>query len=348
MTEAPDRSQEYALVRELREWVKRCDRPRSDKTQADYERTYARMISTGALPEHATTRQTFYKRRAALVWATLERTKEALRNRDKSIYGTPEWAAAMDDLEQAQRVLRRYPPDPDRQHQETGSAAFTWSDLPQGKQGNPHSQSKRRTLSYLSRIPNWRERLFGQVAEKHKAAAAVCALSGARPSEIARGVEVTQDGDTLLLRILGAKITHSSGQPERLLRIAIDSVEARYLLALAEAGPVTVATKAQAFCAAIERAGIQAFPRARQRISPYVYRHALASSLKAEGIEPLQIAACLGHLVTASQSAYGRAVHGGRSSAVLAVRASMPVLETHRAPPPLRQPSSAHAPRPTF
>lgn len=77
MTCAPDRSQEYAPVRELREWVKRCDRSRSDKTQSDYERTYERMVRSGSLPEDAIARQTYYKRRAALVWASLERTKDA-------------------------------------------------------------------------------------------------------------------------------------------------------------------------------------------------------------------------------------------------------------------------------
>lgn len=348
MSDTPDRSGEYALVRELRDLVKRCDGPRSDKTLADYERKYARMCRTGFLPEQAKTRQTFYAYRAALIWATVEQAKDALRQRDKAVYGSAEWVEALSNLEHVKKVFQRYPPDPERKHYESGSQCFAWSDLAQSQQKKPRTLSKRQMLSYLSRHPDWREKLFHHIGEKHKAAAAVCALTGARPCEVACGVEVVRDGDALLLRIHGAKLTHHSGQPERLLRVALDTVEARYLHALTEPGPVTVSDGAQALCAAVERAGRRAFPHARQSLSPYVYRHAIASSLKAEGHEPERIAECLGHRATESQSAYGRTAHGGRASGVLAVRASLPVRATHRPPPTMQQPAITLAPRPTF
>lgn len=348
MKQGTDRTVEFALVRELREWLKRCDGPRSEKTLADYERKYARMVRTGFLPEQARTAQTYYAYRAALVWASLEEAKDALRRRDKVPYGSPEWSEALADLEHARQMLRRYPPDPEREHRAHGSPAFTWSDLANQKPEKPRSQSKRRVLAYLHHVPNWRERLFLHISDRHKAAAAICALSGARPAEVARGVEVVREGDGLLFRIAGAKLTRHSGQPERQLLVSLDSVEARYLHTLAESGPVTVTGSAQALCAAVERAGQRAFPHARQLISPYVYRHALASELKAEGHDPERIAECLGHRASESQSAYGRAVHGGRASGVLAVRASMPVRATHRPPPPMRQPSHTLAPRPSF
>lgn len=348
MSETPDRTGEYAMVRELRDWVKRCDGTRSAKTLADYERKYARMCRTGFLPEQAKTRQTYYAYRAALVWATIEQIKDALRQRDKAVFGSAEWTVALANLEHNKKVLQRYPPDPERSHHENGSPSFIWSNLAQSQQEKPHTRSKRQTLYYLSHYPNWREKLFRHIAEKHKAAAAVSALTGARPCEVARGVEVVREGNALLLRIHGAKLTHHSGQPERLLRVALDTAEARYLHALAEVGPVVVSTGAQSLCAAVERAGRRAFPHARQCLSPYVYRHAIASSLKAEGHAPERIAECLGHRATESQSAYGRAVHGGRASGVLAVRASLPVRATHRPPPSMQPPAFTLAPRPTF
>lgn len=348
MTEGPDRAAEFALVRELREWSKRCDGSRSEKTLADYAQKYARMVRTGFLPEQARTARTFYAYRAALVWATLEQARDALRRRDRTPYGSPAWSEALADLEHARRVLQRYPPDPEREHHANGSSAFTWSDLATNGMEKPRSQSKRRVLAYLHRIPDWRERLFPHIPERHKAAAAVFALTGARPAEVARGVEIIREGEGLLLRIAGAKLSLHSGQPERALLVSLESVEARYLHGLVEVGPVTVSGSAQALCAAVERAGQRAFPHARQLISPYVYRHALASELKAEGHNPERIAECLGHRVTESQSAYGRAVHGGRASGVVAVMASMPVRATHRPPPPMRQPSCTPAPRPPF
>lgn len=347
MTEGPDRAAEFALVRELREWAKRCDGPRSEKTLADYARKYARMVRTGFLPEKARTAQTYYAYRAALVWATLEQARDALRRRDRAPYGTPAWSETLADLEHARKVLQRYPPDPEREHRVHGSPAFTWSDLASQVKEKPRSQSKRRVLSYLQHIPDWRERLFQHIPDRHKAAAALCAY-GIRPAEVARGVEIVREEKGLLLRIHGAKLTRHSGQPERVLLIGLASVEARYLYDLSETGPVTVGGSAQALCMAVQRAGKEAFPRARQLISPYVYRHALASELKAEGHEPQRIAECLGHRATESQSAYGRAVHGGQSSGVLAVRASLPVRVTHRPPPPMRQPSHTLAPRPSL
>lgn len=348
MSEAPDRSKEFALVRELRQLVKRCDSPKSARTLADYARIYDRMVRSGNLPEHARTRQTYYSRRAALVWAMLEQAKNALRKRDKAPYDSLEWGEAVADLEQARQVLQRYPPDPERQHQAVGSAAFTWAELPQGQQAKPRSRSKRHALAYLVRVPDWRAKLFEHIGERHRAAAAVCALTGARPSEVAQGVEVTREADALLLRISGAKLTQVSGQPERVLRVALDSIEARYLAALTEAGPVTVSTRPQALSAAIGRAGKKAFPSARVGISPYVWRHAFASTLKAEGHTSEVVAQTLGHRASDSQTAYTRVGLAGRASGVLVVRAALPVRDTHRPPPPMRQPSSAPAPCPTF
>ena len=125
-------------------------------------------------------------------------------------------------------------------------------------------------------------------------------------------------------------------------------MEARYLHGLAEAGPVTVSGNAQALSMAVQRAGKKAFPHARQLISPYVYRHALASELKAEAHGQERIAEVLGHRTTECAYAYGRTVHATRTSGVLAVRATFPVRVTHRLPPPMRQPSHTPAPRPPF
>ena len=68
-----------------------------------------------------------------------------------------------------------------------------------------------------------------------------------------------------------------------------------HLRTLAELGPITVQANGQVLCSAIERAGVRAFPNSRQLVSPYVFRHALASQLKAEGYEPEIIGVCLGH-----------------------------------------------------
>ena len=76
-----------------------------------------------------------------------------------------------------------------------------------------------------------------------------------------------------------------------------------------------------AFSAALARAGAQVL-RGAERLSGYVYRHALASDMKADGATREQIAMALGHAVTKTQDTYGRAVGGGAGKRIFSVTAA--------------------------
>ncbi|WP_212635553.1 hypothetical protein [Ralstonia insidiosa] len=57
--------------------------------------------------------------------------------------------------------------------------------------------------------------------------------------------------------------------------------------------------------------GKPVFPRLRTRVSPYCFRHQIASDLKADPAVPLEDAAkFMGHLSDYSIGRYGHAVHG--------------------------------------
>ena len=64
-------------------------------------------------------------------------------------------------------------------------------------------------------------------------------------------------------------------------------------------------------------------------MSGYVYRHAMASDLKADGFSREQIAMTLGHAVTKTQDAYGRAIGGVPGRRRLAVEAAREIKVTH-------------------
>lgn len=337
----PDRSAEYLLVRELREQAARISQNIGESTQRDYAKKYERMMRTGMLPENAGTKKAYYAYRAALLHGAAAEVRQALRKRDQAPYGNDAWRSAMEVLERCRNIFARYPPDPERRHYEKGSASFTWEQIRSHKVRTMTGwsstiASKKRLLSKLRKVHGWRENLFAQVTEKHKAAAAICALTGARPSEIARGVriELKSDGTTqfLLISINGSKLTATTGQPERILRIKIDSVEAQHLAAIAATGAVVVGTHPANFCAAIIKAGRKAFPSLRETVSPYVFRHSLASDMKAAGIAPRSIAQVLGHQASESQQAYGFAVCSCGVVSIEAVRASIPIRMTHRNP----------------
>ena len=342
MTTSPDRSTEYLLVRALRQITAGISQEISEATGRDYLSKYERMKRTDTTPENAGTKKAFYAYRAALLYGAAADTRQALRARDKATYGSDEWKAAMKILQKSQAIFARYPPDPERKKRETASpASFTWENLKSHKiktvaGWSGSVASKKRILSKLRKTADWRAKLFAQVTPKHQHAAALCALTGARPSEIARGVcvELAGDGDgmRLVITIAGSKITANSGQPSRTIRVKIDTDEARHLAEHAANAPIHVVTHPANLCAAFIKAGRAAFPHLQETVTPYVLRHALASDLKAAGISPDAIAQVLGHQASESQQAYGFAVCASGPVSIDGVRAALAVRSTHRRP----------------
>lgn len=320
-----DRTEEFAVVRAIREHIKGRNKHCSPATVADYNEKFARMRRTGFRPEHAKCPQTFQAYRAALIWNTLQSGKAALRARDKSAYGSAEWSVSMNRLRTVLQVLEQYiTSDPSTLSPSPVSAR-------QPSSRTSAKRSKKKILPILCKEPGWRPKVFLNIPLPYRDALAVCAVAGVRPSEIQHGVEVSRQGCNLVVKIFGAKVTSTSGQPTRSLTLAICSEEGVHLFERAENMPIYVSVNAQSFCAAVERAGRKALPHLTQMISPYVYRHLFCSSLKAEGRSKDSIAACLGHATTKSQSAYGRYAHGRiAASGLISVCAAIAVRRNHR------------------
>lgn len=331
-----DRSAEFRLIAEIRQLASSIGIGISEKTQKDYLAKYERMKQNSFMPDDAETKQSFYALRAALIWVTAEKCKEALRNRDRSTYLSSDWHDAMAQLETARKTFEFYPPDPERQHRESGSLGITWESIKQEKQKlkwREKSHSKKQGLGTLVKIPDWREKLFLAISPIHRNATAVALLTGARPADIAKGVKISTEGNNLKITIQGSKIGPQRGQPERILFVKIDNSIARHLAALADKEEISFTTNPKALSAAVTKAGKKAFPLLRQNVSPYTLRHALASDLKSSGTAPPAIAEILGHRTTESQSVYGRAAHSSAGHiGIVAVRASLPVRDNRRIP----------------
>lgn len=337
-----DRSEEYGLVVSVRRHANEVNKNISEKSKLDYLTKYERMKRTDSTPETAGTKKAYYAYRAALLYGTALEVAAALRLRDKAEYGSNEWQAAMATIKRVAAIFERYPPDPQRTHREHGSPSFTWQAVADYKARtetgwSPSVKSKKRVLAKLKKIPDWHANLFERITPTHKNAAAICALTGARPSEIARGVTVkisgTQDRPTLTIQIRGSKLTARSGQPERTLRIRIDRPEAAHLFAQCQLlGALNVTTHPANLTAAVIKAGKKAFPNLRMTVSPYVFRHSVSSELKAAGVSEEHIAQALGHQATKSQQAYGLPVYATGHVSITAVAAATPVRLTHRHP----------------
>lgn len=343
-----DRRQEFLLVAELRKSVSNVAKDIQPSTIVEYEKIYARMLRDNQTPDDATSRSGYFLRRAALIYVCAMQARQALRDRDKSEFGSEQWQSALREIERISSIFRAYPPDPERKNHLFGSTGRCWNDVKQEKElagWEAESNSKRAGLSALLKRADWSNCLLDAIAPKYRAAYAIAFLTGARPAEIENGVSVRQCECGLEITIKGAKISEHRGQLERVILISIESKSAQFLADLIEGNNATIQCNAKRFCDAVRNAGKKAFPRMRATISPYSLRHAVASSLKASGIDAEGIAQVLGHRASRSQQSYGMcSQRRNNATAILGVRASMPVRDTSRSPTGI----SGSTPKPRF
>ena len=346
-----DRTQEFLLVVELRKCLGQISQNISESTKSDYIKKYNRMTRLNKMPESSRCKNGFYAYRAALLYCTAVEAGNALKCRDKAIYQSPVWQAAVTALQRCKEIFDRYPPDPERRHWDSGSTSFTWVDVQAHRAKDKACRpvpvrSKKRVLSKLRNIENWHAKLFAQITPIHRNAAAICYLTGARPSEIARGVTVQKSGNDnnpmLTIQINGTKLTARTGQPERVLQVRADSPEGLHLLSQCnDSHPFVINTTPANLTAAVIKAGKKAFPNLKGSVSPYVFRHAVSAELKASAASEVRIAQTLGHQATKSQQAYGHSAQASGSHNILAVAAKLPVRLTHRHPQEILRVTSA-------
>lgn len=332
-----DKSAEFELVKSLRATVKTVACGVSEKTKVDYCKKFERMQRLKLWPEQiGKTRRSYFAYRAALLFGIADLARQALRLRDSAKDPSPERDKALKTLLECQKVFDRYPPDPERLHIESGSTSFTWCDVASENENSgqtPARNSKKYTLTALNRHADWRQKLFAEISPMYKMAAAVAAVTGCRPGELEKGIRVKRVDDDLVFLIDGLKVSDVAGQAQRLLRIRIESVEAQYLANNLTSEPTTIKIRsAKSFTEAVAKAGKTAFPKLKERLSPYVWRHSLASDLKSGQIDSDTIAKALGHRVSRTQEHYGRSCHGGSPVALVDVQASLAIRDNARQP----------------
>ncbi len=161
---------------------------------------------------------------------------------------------------------------------------------------------------------------------------AMCfAVFGIRPAELVRGVVLKATLEGLLAEVSGAKVDAMRGQPTRALEVQATRVGQSSLAIqlLSEASTNNASLRAtEADIVAVRRA-----MRAVQKgLSPYAYRHARASDVKAQRGKA-EAATWLGHASDRTQSGYGNARSGQGSIKVTSATASRSVRSKKSLPP---------------
>ena len=318
----PNPNPHFEVVKLARTWLKgqvetrtteRTATP-STKTVELYRREMVRLLGTGDPWQAAADTQkkaTFFVRRAAIMHFCRDIIERGLRAQDQIQRGGLDdpaqkeaWVAQVMALKNALNLAEKAPAEPP-----------------------VHLVKRRQTKRVdLFKLPeNWREVMISRLP-KYREAAAVSAISGCRPAELVKGIEVSATDGMLKIRILGAKVSQNSGQEWRELSFGLPSANPLAVIlgriALEKGGQTVVKIDdAKAFSGAVREAGKRAFPQFGRTVTPYSFRHQVASDLKAAELGD-QISAALGHLVSDTRGSYGEWGAGNGSMAPSAITAA--------------------------
>jgi integrase len=304
------------IVPLLAMWQKR--RRPSEKTLATYEKAMARMVQQGRWPEEMgkRSRRSFQFYRAAFVhmaFAELEIMCRLACSRQGDV------PALRQKMIVLLRGLKRYPPD--------NKGKSKW----ERPKAGVVSKSKR---NGMLRVPgDGLVRLVASFADDPVYAdpLRVLFLTGCRPCELVNGAEVRlMAGGFVRFTIQGGKVTEWSGQPARVLDVAIDNAAAQALAKRAAAGPLLISIEdARKLSDKVRGRSRRLFPGMKYLISPYTFRHAVGAREKARGRSVGSLAQSLGHVSGQSQRSYGTPRQGGLLPGhIHAVAAARPVRKT--------------------
>ncbi|KAF1689559.1 hypothetical protein CSC64_12575 [Pseudoxanthomonas koreensis] len=300
-------------------------------TQAAYRRDHARLRTAGITPlDAASTRAHFDRLRSACRWTEAQEIAR-LRSLAEAARKAKQTEAMREFTRQAFEravVFRALYLDADRP---------TWADKAAALRAagqRPISRSKRKAgrhaptpdqlLVALARQPGrcTRVELF----------ACVFAVFGIRPAELVRGVALDTTTTGLRLAVAGAKVDAIRGQPTRLLEVDTTR-RGQSALAVALLRAYVQETGGDLSATATDIVAVRrAMREVQPGLSPYAFRHAVASSVKASQSRA-GVAAWLGHSNDRTQQAYGNARSGCGAVAVKAAAASRPVRQTKTLPP---------------
>jgi integrase len=161
---------------------------------------------------------------------------------------------------------------------------------------------------------------------------AMCfAVFGIRPAELVRGVVLKATSDGLLAEVSGAKVDATRGQPTRTLEVqptrpGQSSLAIGLLREAATSNATLRATETD--IVAVRRA----MREVQEGLSPYAYRHARASDIKAQ-CGKAEVATWLGHASDRTQSVYGNARSSKRTVKVTSATATRSIRSKKSLPP---------------
>lgn len=319
--EQANRTAHLEIVRQARvlmqaldtERTRRRDTPPSSQTIEQYRKKLDRLDRRGcqdhsdsesplcaAIASYSASSQSFYAYRAAAAWRETNVVRALLARQDalqrKGDWGS-DWRDCVEGLRQHCQQLQEI-------QSLSVDVARTMADR------SPLAQTSKKDV-LIHAPPGWRER-FLQASARSKKYAAACvllAICGMRPKEIEDGLIVRRRGPIVGVKINGAKVRETAGQPWRVLYMPADKFPDSFLRQLGHGKTKVYAAPVAAMRAYLHRLSPKVFPAragAKQLVlSAYVLRHAVATELRQHGWSDEQLAAVLGERVAETSRHYG-------------------------------------------
>lgn len=324
------------LAREaLQGWEPPCE-----KTQQAYTKDVERLSRVNAdiqvALKAATAKNSYYRNRAAVVFHQMRELEAAVRMVEEAerACDAEAYAAHCCRVDECLNRVRALPPDPKFLRVKAG-ASGEWTRInaasPRKKQ---RETGKRKSLRGLP--DGWRERIWACAQRsKYRDALAVTMLTGCRPAELVKGVEIlVADDSGLDVEIQGAKLTRYSGQKLRWLTYPTSDAPwelyLHQLVALSGKPSVTISlieSQKKRFSDTVSTWSKRLWPRRRNGVAPYSFRHLFAGLIKKSYPGDAEtVAAALGHLSSKTQRNYGIAKQAcGVGGAPIRIEASAEV-----------------------
>lgn len=177
--------------------------------------------------------------------------------------------------------------------------------------------------SSLLRLPkDWREQMCVRSKGQFRVPMILCMLTGARPVEFEYGIQLRLTGDSLIVGILGAKVTENAGQKFRVFKLAKHSLTLELIkyLKFDDKDKALVKVKnGNSITTHMREVGNKIWPRRKESITCYTARHAMAAECKQavyEGANTDLVSQVLGHVVDKTATYYGNRFQTGGVSVV--------------------------------
>lgn len=264
-------------------------------------------------------RSTFSQYRSAVKWHSSSRLQTLLTEQDqfqRSLGHSRAWYWAVKTLQEALW-----------EHQEICALSY---DEERGQEHWPPSRLKKehpgksKKLA-LKKLPDgWQERFdfFNEQSPTYRYAGVLLRFCGLRPAELERGVQVQWNAEGVHVRIEGAKVRTTAGQPWRSFLLNPAMLPAWFVDELKWQGQMHISANSDSMRSHLGRLSTAVLnPEQRkngcqENLSAYLFRHALVTQMRESGWESDEIAAAIGESSAETTRLYGLRVRGGKKPKV--------------------------------